>query len=159
MRHEKPFQLLVAGTIATALVVSVLGCGDDSGIGKRYPVSGTVKYKGEPVTKGRITFAPAKSEGRAAAGDIHNGSYALTTVTNADGALPGSYRVSFVSKEVDLTQVTANQKGGSPRPNDVIKANKTAKNLIPVKYGTPETSGKTAEVKEESNTINFDLSE
>ncbi len=160
MRCTTSPRLLIAGAVATALVVSVLGCGDDSGLGKRYPVSGTVTYKGQPVEKGRISFAPAKNtEGRAAAGDIQNGSYSLTTAITNDGALPGSYKVSFIAKDVDLTQVTANLKGGSARPKDVIKANKTAKNLIPLKYGSPETSGKTAEVKEQSNKIDFDLTD
>jgi hypothetical protein len=159
MKHAISPRLLITGTVATVLVVSAPGCGDDSGIGTRYPVSGTVTYKSQPVEKGRITFTPAKSEGRVAAGDIQDGSYSLTTVANNDGALPGSYKVSFVSKDVDLSQVTANQKGGSPRPKDVIKANKTAKNLIPVKFGNAETSGKTAEVKEATNTINFDLTD
>ncbi|HZW31223.1 MAG TPA: hypothetical protein VFF52_10980 [Isosphaeraceae bacterium] len=147
------------GLVALVVVGSLVGCGDDE-IGRRYPVSGSVQYKGQPVAHGRISFIPAKGgEGRAAAGEIQDGRYALTTVTPDDGALPGSYRVSLMAKEIDLTQVKANQKGGSARPSDVIKANKAAKNLIPVKYASPETSGQTAQVKEGPNTIDFDLTD
>jgi hypothetical protein len=160
MKRDRSSARWLIDGLAVAIVGSLVGCGGDDGIGRRYSVSGSVNYNNQPVANGRISFTPAKGgEGRAAAGEIRDGRYTLTTVDADDGALAGSYRVSFMVKEVDLTQVKANQKGGSARPTDVIKANKTAKNLIPVKYASPETSGKTAEVKEQSNTINFDLTD
>ena len=71
----------------------VAGCSDD-GVGKRYPVSGTVKYKGEPVAKARISLYP-KGDGRGASGDVVNGSFAsLTTQQPGDGAMPGTYKVT-----------------------------------------------------------------
>jgi len=42
--------------LAVVGILSVLGCSDD-GLGKRYPVSGTVTYKGEPLKEGSIVFA------------------------------------------------------------------------------------------------------
>jgi hypothetical protein len=39
------------------------------------------------------------------------------------------------------------------------QAQKQAKSLIPTKYETPETSGLTREVKQESNHINLDLTD
>src|SRR5262245_21062985 len=97
------------GKLATVLtsgfaLVLVIGCGDDTGLAKRFAVSGTVKYKGELVEKGRIDFIPTKpAEGRAASGEIDNGSYSLTTATSGDGALPGSYNVTVTSVEVDTS--------------------------------------------------------
>ena len=50
-----------------ALALSA-GCGDD-GYGRRYPVSGTVTYKGQPLKQGTITFTPADADaGRPPAG-------------------------------------------------------------------------------------------
>lgn len=138
-----------------------IGCGDDSGLPARYKVSGTVKYKGAPVEKGAITFTPEDAaNGRSATGTIVNGSYSLTTHANSDGALPGKYKVSVSSREVDLSKAEANAKGGgSMRQDDVAKANKDAKKLTPAKYEIPETSGLTFEVKPSSNTADFDLAD
>src|SRR5277367_4314566 len=55
----------------------VAGCSDD-GVGKRYPVSGTVKYKGEPVAKARISLYP-KGDGRGASGDVTDGTFSSLT--------------------------------------------------------------------------------
>ena len=55
--------------ISCGLLIAI-GCGDDSGLPNRYPVRGTVNYKGQAVAKGRIDFLPSGKEGRAASGDI-----------------------------------------------------------------------------------------
>jgi hypothetical protein len=136
-----------------------LGCGDDTGLAKRFPVSGTVTYKGEKVAKGQISFISKKSDGRAANGFIQDGRYTLTTATDGDGALPGEYGVQITAKEADETKIaeTIRKEGGGARQVDVGKSTVKAKNLIPAKYQLPETSGLNATVKEESNTFDFDL--
>ena len=152
----------VAALLAGMAVITVFGCGDDTGIGKRYPVSGTVKFKGEPVPKGRIDFKPVDpTKGRPATGEIRDGSYSLTTLTPDDGALPGQYKVTVTSKEVDTSQVTKTvmEKGGGGRQYEIAKAAAAAKNLVPAKYSLADTSGLTATVEERSNTIDFDLQE
>src|SRR5690349_1325348 len=100
---ERPsWRPAVAGL--AALVLSIVpGCGDDDGIGRRYQVSGTVTYNGKPLEKGTIKFQAAAPDGRSAAGEIEQGSYRLTTQTAGDGALPGKYRVSIISKDVDMS--------------------------------------------------------
>jgi hypothetical protein len=141
-------------------VIAVLGCGDDTGIGKRYPVSGTVTYKGEPLASGRIEFEPADpAKGRPATGEIHDGSYRLTTLTPDDGALPGDYKVTITAQQVDTSQVvkTIMEKGGGGRQHEIAKAQQGAKNLIPAKYRLADTSGLTAKVEERSNTADFEL--
>ena len=63
-------------TIRVACVAMVLlsvsawpGCGESNPLGRR-GVSGTVKFNGEPVAKGNITFTPmAKSDTIAMAGE------------------------------------------------------------------------------------------
>jgi len=140
------------------------GCADDTGLGKRYPVYGTVTYKDSPVEAGRISFIPADSkiaDRRAAAGEITNGSYSLTTAVEGDGALPGEYFVTIVSKLVDDSKVkeTIQKYGGGGRQQDVAKAAAQAKDLIPGKYQLPETSKLKVTVKESSNKLDFPLTD
>lgn len=147
----------------TAVVfLTVVGCSND-GLGKRYAVKGTVTHKGTPVEKGEINFVPESAEGRAASGVITNGSYYLTTLTDGDGAMAGKYKVTVTSREVDLSkaQEKANSVGtGVALPQEfVAKAYKGAKNLIPTKYSLPSTTTLQGEVKEQSNKIDFDLTD
>jgi hypothetical protein len=161
------------GSALLALAV-VLGCGDSSGLSRRYSVSGTVTYNGKAVEHGTIKFAPAGLEGRAAGGTISDGQYSLTTQDPDDGALPGKYKVSVVAKATDPSKVELKVK--KPRDGAMSEADKktvaayypqkiaakavaVAKNLVPAKYGSPETSGLTFEVKEQSNTANFPLTD
>jgi len=148
----------------------VWGCGDD-GLPKRYPVSGEVTYNDKPLPHGIINFIPQSDKGRAATGTIEEGSYNLTTHIPGDGAIPGAYRVTVVaverteaSKKI-LARTPDAPPGhdqpyyGPPSGPQIFKANKLAKRLVPDKYNTPEKSGLTAEVKEESNRLDFKLTD
>jgi hypothetical protein len=156
MRTDNP---AVSWTSVRTLVCGVValtggGCGSDDELARRYPVSGQVQYKGEPLVKGRINFIPEdKATGRPASADIADGAYRLTTQTPEDGALPGAYQVSIVAVEQDAA--AARTSGGMPFHVDLGKAKRVP--LIPKKYFDPALSGLTAEVKPTSNTINFDL--
>jgi len=151
--------------VAGAGLSPILGCGDDTGLDKRYPVSGTVTFKDQPVEKGQISFITTdKTKQRDAGGAIENGRYTLTTATPGDGALPGKYNVTIVSKEIDPADAakikgTIEKLGGSARQGDTGKAAARAKNLVPGKYQLPETGGLTATVEEKSNTIDFKLAD
>ncbi len=151
-----------------AIGLSILmapGCGDDTGLGKRYPVSGNVSYKGEAIKQGRINFVPAKpAEGRAAQSDIIDGSYSLTTATENDGALPGSYKVTISSVTIDpaaQAKLKEFSQGGQSRlgPESANIMKGAVKNALPSKYSLPETSGLTAEVKEQATKLDFDIKE
>jgi len=146
-------------TIAAMGLVVVAGCGDDSGLARRYPVTGSVKYKGQPVAKGRIAFTPDGAGGRAASGDIKEGAYALSTTGEAnDGALPGKYKVTITAVDVDTTEMKGIAKGGQFHHDKAFKeANEKAKALVPSKYGLADTSGLEKEVKASANKIDFDL--
>ena len=52
---DRPWGLLASLLIFATFAFS---CGSDDGLGKRYPVSGTVTYKDQPVPKGSISFVP-----------------------------------------------------------------------------------------------------
>jgi hypothetical protein len=138
-----------------------LGCGDETGLEKRYPVSGTVTYHDEPVKDGQIHFLPKTVGGRSATGVIEDGQYSLTTMVPNDGAVPGKYQVTIVSKDIDFTKVkeTIAKKGGIGRHKDIIKAASSAKSLIPTKYGSVQSSGLMAEVQPHSNTFNYKLTD
>ncbi len=159
MNISKRYGFGVPRAFAAIGLMMVVGCGDDSGLAKRYSVTGTVKYKGEPVPKGTITFTPAETGGRAAAGDIQNGKYSLSTTGVAnDGALPGRYRVTVTGVEVDTAEMKAIAKGGQFHHDEVFaKSVKAAKKLVPSKYNLADTSDLSAEVKPQSNTFDFDL--
>jgi hypothetical protein len=154
-----------SSAIASSVVVMVivLGCGgDESGLARRYKVSGKVKYKGEPVAKGTIAFNPTNPPppvGRPASSDIENGSYTLTTAIAGDGALPGEYKVFITSSNIDISKAVQQGGGllhhGEPEHRAAVKA---AKSLVPVKY-SGEQSPLQATVKAERNTFDFDLTD
>ncbi|MDX2038749.1 MAG: hypothetical protein SFX72_19035 [Isosphaeraceae bacterium] len=155
-------RLTLAIALALPMMTIFSGCGDDSGLAQRSPVSGKVSYKGQPLAKGLISFIPGAPDGRAATGQITDGKYQLTTQDENDGAFPGTYTVTIAARVVDMTQATeaAKKKGATSAalPQDfAAKANKDAKNEIPEKYSLPTTSGLKAEVKAGSNTFDFDL--
>jgi hypothetical protein len=154
--------MAIALSVAGAVVIQ--GCSsDDSGLDKRYKVSGKVSYKGEPVAKGTIAFEPSNPpppKGRFASGYIENGYYNLTTSIDGDGALPGEYKVVISSTTVDMTGL-AKAKGGLVHQGDkdFQKIVKEGKSLVPIKYGRSDTSGITKKVEASSNSIDFDLND
>jgi len=159
MKTIYPWSIKVLTSAVAALgLVAVLGCRDDTGLARRYPVSGKVTYNGQPVEKGRIDFQPTEASGRAASGDLVDGNYSLTTATSGDGALPGSYKVTVTSVEVDTTELKEIAKGGQFHHDKTFgKAVANAKKLVPSKYQLADTSGLTATVEAKSNKFNFDL--
>jgi hypothetical protein len=156
--HRVKAMLGLTTPLGIALVF-VLGCGDDGGLGRRYPVHGRVMYRSQPLELGQITFHPIVNAGtvRNATGTIQNGNYTLSTIGGDDGALPGTYRVAIVAKSVDRSKIQPIVEGGAAKHSDVIKATRQAKNLIPGRYMSPRTSPLTREVKAESNQFDFEL--
>jgi hypothetical protein len=153
-------KILACDAVTAVGLGLIVGCGDDTGLDKRYPVSGTVTYNDKPVVQGQISFlAVDKIKQRDANGFIQDGYYSLTTATPGDGALPGEYLVTIISKERDDSKVidTIKKYGGGPRQKDIGKAAAASKDLVPGKYQLPETSKLKATVKERSNTIDFQL--
>jgi hypothetical protein len=148
----------------------VWGCGDD-GLPRRYPVYGEVTYNGKPLTQGIVNFIPQSDKGRAASGTIQEGSYNMTTLTPGDGVIPGPYRVTVtaVKRTEESKKILARTPDappghdqpyfGPPSGPQIFKANKLAKRLVPDKYNSPDRSGLTAEVKEESNRLDFKLTD
>ena len=129
--------------LVVALIASLSGCG---GANERYlaPVSGTVRYRGQPLANANVAFVPDENEARAASGITDSeGRYRLTTFEVNDGARIGSHRVT-----VRAVEIAADAKE-NPRPI----------NLPPPKivdargYNVASTSGLTAEVVAGKNNV------
>jgi hypothetical protein len=129
------------------LAIVFPGCGGDDGLAKRIPVSGKVTYMGAPLARGTITFTPADRDAgiRPASGSIVDGSYQLTTQSDRDGAMPGKYKVSVVSKNFDES-TGQTPEGNALRRDRMAKILAKSKTLIPSAYNVPETSGLTSTV-------------
>lgn len=156
---------ILSAAIATVIVIAP-GCGDDGGLSTRYPVSGKVTYKGEPVKKAVINFVPNDPEGRPAGGTVEDGQYELTTLNPKDGALPGKYKVTIDDRFLDANAMrseadsVAKKKGVTYTaiPQELqAKALKNVKSALPGKYQIASTSDLEVEVKPQSNTLDLEL--
>jgi len=164
----------VFAVLTASVILVITSCGGtDDGLGRRFPVSGTVTYNGKPLEKGSISFVADDPKGVGASGAIENGSYAMSTGGNSDGARAGKYKVTITAKEDSSAKAKAefekargalkNASGtedlGYIPKQFVTKAAAEAKSLIPAGYGDVRTTTLTAEVKEQSNSIDFKLSD
>jgi hypothetical protein len=130
--------------IFALFVLVTAGC--DRGGLNLAPVEGVVTYNGAPLADAGVLFSPNLPEmGPPASGTTDaEGRFSLITV-NSPGAAVGGHRVA-ISKE----QMTAiPQRRGFP-------LYKTTR-YIPEKFGNPDTSELTAEVKDEDNHFEFNL--
>jgi hypothetical protein len=111
------------------------------------PIRGEVFYKGAPlkdVPQGLVRYLPKSSDGRQATGRIQaDGSFVLTTQTNADGVVPGEYdiTVSAYTTQPELTRQQVEASGGLGVSQPRL--------LIPEKYTDPKTSGISDTVNDE----------
>ena len=109
-------------------------------------VSGKVTFQGNPIPGVLVSFTPEKGPGASGKTDAE-GKYALMTKKPGDGAVIGNHVVT-ISQPV---QGMILEKGKPPRMAPPPKI------LIPPKFAAATTSGLTAEVKDDDNTINFEL--
>lgn len=116
---------------------------------KVYKASGVVKYKDAPVEHAIILY---QSGDQTAHGLTDaQGKFVLTTFNEGDGAIAGTHKIS-IRKTVYEEKPT---KFNSDEEKSVAKF---AKELLPVKYLSAETSGLTAEVTSGGkNTQTFEL--
>jgi hypothetical protein len=99
MNERRPNRVCWAtiGALSVALLVTA-GCGGSDGP-PRYPVRGTVTYRGEPLPAGEIAFEPDAEKGNrgpAAYGRISGGRYALG---RGEGTVGGPHRVRITGYE------------------------------------------------------------
>jgi hypothetical protein len=104
-------------------------------------VRGKVTLDGKPLASGSIVTLPAA--GRGASAPIQMGEFELSTFSKNDGAVMGIHKVA----------VTATEPPQGTGPEAAA-----GKSLVPPRYGNPDTSGLTIEVKaDEVNTPTLEL--
>ena len=157
MANHVRLRPLRRGGLMVLILGLLAGCSDDD-LGQRYPVSGHVTRRGQPLTEGTINFQPVEaSKGRAATGAIQSdGSYTLTTKDPDDGALAGDYRVIISLANVDISKV-GRMPNGIPILNQPKKV--VVKNLVSPKYSDPSRTVLKFKVEPHSNTYDIDLTE
>jgi hypothetical protein len=88
--------ILRSGAWAAA-VLAGLGCGAS---GKLVKTEGLITLDGKPIAGATVTFHPEAEGGRMATGLTDaDGIFQLQTFTEADGALPGDYKVTVIKTE------------------------------------------------------------
>jgi hypothetical protein len=92
--------------VCLGLIVSQFGCGGSGST--LYPVEGTVKVDGKPLSHGSVAFHPDAKKGNESkkilGGDVKDGAYKIYT-DGQPGAPPGWYKVTVVStSEVDSSK-------------------------------------------------------
>jgi hypothetical protein len=119
----------ITGLLLTALA----GCG--SGPATMLPVEGQVKFKGKALTTGTVILYADAAKGNTTKHEPRapiepDGHYKIITHPN-EGAPPGWYKVAVVVTE----------------PSDPKNPYSPPRSLIPEKFGKPDESGLTLEVR------------
>lgn len=124
----------LAASLSMTLVLS--GCGAQSDRLPVQPVSGTVTFKGKPLSNALVAFHPVdNSDPRATAcraTSDANGKFTLSTYDANDGAPAGEYKVT-----VECYKLKGSGTSLEPGPN-----------FLPVKYSRPATTKLTVRVEE-----------
>ncbi|MFN0195324.1 MAG: hypothetical protein ACKVT0_01155 [Planctomycetaceae bacterium] len=120
----------IASLILVGCVISLCGCGESGPT--IVPVSGSVSYKGSPLTNGIVRFNPVDPKtGRPAEGNIgSDGKFTLSTIKSSDGAIAGEYNVTVISYKVD---------SNVPEKDRGLQIG--GESAIPEKYSDPLKSG------------------
>jgi hypothetical protein len=143
-----------APRLALAFLPAILtfGCGDSSGVGTTYPVSGEVTLDGNTLTvkNGTVVFYPDAAKGNTSTfeptGAIDkNGRYTLNT-KGKKGAPPGWYKV-----------VVTGVAGSPQHARDPHQGRPVARSGVPTRYGQAKTSDLSVEVVEKAGEGAYDL--
>ncbi len=142
----------VSAVTALALALLVFGCGDSSGVGKTFPVTGKITLDDELVTSSNtvVLFKPDAKRGNTSpfepAGTVDSqGNYTLAT-KGKSGAPPGWYKVTITAAEPR----GAEEKGPkNHRPGP--------RSLLPARYGQAATTPVAIEVVESPASGAYDL--
>lgn len=137
---------LLIRSLTLAALTLPLAAGCSNGL-NRQAVSGTVTYKGKPIVRGTVTFAPAEGSGQVhVSAPIEDGKF---SIAKEAGPLPGKYVVRFEAFEQLLFGAAT---PGDPAP----PPKKLDQERLPAKYGA--ASKYEAEIKDvDVNVFDFKL--
>jgi hypothetical protein len=146
--------------LAALLVLNLFILGGCGGKSERPPlgkVSGTVSYKGKPLTQGSVLFTPVQGRGgetgQVGVGQIESdGSFELTTFDTGDGALIGQHVVTIESRGMSSDEI----KKMNLKPDGSI-AYVLPKPPFPAKYSKADASPLRQTVKAEGNEFTIEL--
>jgi hypothetical protein len=135
-RSARPLVLLTMG-----LLTGAIGCGNDGP--RLVDARGTVTLDGNPVPNATLTFVPKDGTGSPSYGTTDgNGNYTLRYSRDKTGVLPGTHDVTITTDRVS--------------PDDVPPG-ETPPLFIPLPRKYSEKGTLTAEVTENRNVIDFEL--
>jgi hypothetical protein len=149
MRSTSFSTLILAGlSLAT-----MGGCGGRANKLGTVSAGGTVTYRGAALAGATVTLAPQSGQRPAVGLSDEAGRFRLTTLAARDGAMPGAYKVTVtktdeavVPKNVaamsveEMRAYEAEMIKGPPDFQEPV-------HLLPKRYGSPETTPFTCEVK------------
>jgi hypothetical protein len=137
---------------AILFICLVPSCGDSSGVGKTFPVSGSVTLGDEPLAaeSAVVLFKPDVSRGNSSpfepTGNVDkDGHYSLST-KGKRGAPPGWYKV-IVTAVGSSVEYPKGPKQGHPHP----------RSLVPARYGQAKTTDLAVEVVPEPAPGAYDI--
>ncbi len=141
---------LVLGLIDAIAISSMSGCAKE-GL-QRTVVSGTVTYKGIPVSDGTIMFTPvAASQVPSAGASIIDGNYTV----DARGGVPvGTHRIGIEAYHL----VPYTLRPGEPAPRNYYEG-KAREQYLPKKYNADSQLEITVEPGSQEITKNFELTD
>ena len=139
------------------ILLVLAGCGlsreEDPSRLKRVPVSGVVKYQGQPVEHADVSFLHVTANSTAYGKTDSAGRFVLTTFVQNDGTVPGPHVVTIRRMDyIDKTPPGVDLSAGHEAPPPEIRW------IIPQDYSHPDKSGLKADVSETGpNDFHFDL--
>jgi hypothetical protein len=131
-----------AAIVILAAAFSALGCGGGNG-----HVSGEVKYNGQPLAAGTITFLFQDGEKQVMRADVIDGKYTLPPTQT------GNAKVTVTATAPNTSHGALPT--GAPAPAVSVSPEKYVP--IPAKYANPDSSGLTYDVKSGTQTKSFEL--
>lgn len=142
---SSPAALPAAALLVMLIICVSVGCNRGPRVA---PVSGVVKFKGQPLKFGAVMTQPA--QGQPARAMIQSdGSFVLSTFDEGDGAVVGTHKVRISCYEA--------QRDGMQAAEGEVSLGKL---LIPRKYTLYDQSGLTLEVPNDGNDqVVFDLND
>ena len=150
--------LLTRYLILCSACFCIWGCGEEEPVReKTVPVSGTVKYKGNPVAGADVTLVPETPLGQAAtkkgafARTDESGAFTLMTFQAGDGAVPGKYKVTVKKYEQAASAEVSDEDPNYVPPEEMPNKPSAPKSLVPEKYGDPNKTPLNVEIKDGEN--------
>jgi hypothetical protein len=107
MQLEQGWLSVACRSLILLVAVILAGCGE-SGAAKA-PVKGKVVANGQPVTGGRLTFAPADAANVAVSvvGQIQSdGTFVMSTDREGDGVAIGKHQLTYSAPDAQVTETT-----------------------------------------------------